>query len=149
MGDKELLAIMLALEKWHMYLHQLPRPFTIIIDHYNLQAFATKALLSRRQARWAPELAQYNFEITLRPGAQNGKAKALTRRFGNDPEEGHDRAHPVQAYIAAEKFSLSVTLIKHNQDILDALPKDPLEQEIFEALRNGSKKNKTISLGER
>ena len=52
-GDKELLAIILSLEKWHIYLHQLPRPFTILTDHHNLQMFTTKSLLSRRQARWA------------------------------------------------------------------------------------------------
>ena len=52
-GDKELLAIVVALEKWHIYLHQLPHTFTIMTDHHNLQTFSTKALLSRRQARWA------------------------------------------------------------------------------------------------
>jgi len=35
-GDKELLAIINALEKWHIYLHLLPRPFTILTDHHNL-----------------------------------------------------------------------------------------------------------------
>ena len=55
-GDKELLAIMACLEKWHMYLHGIP--FVIYTDHYNLQNFGTKALLNRRQARWAGLLAQ-------------------------------------------------------------------------------------------
>jgi len=50
-GDKELLAIINALEKWHIYLHQLPRPFTILTDHHNFQTFTMKALLSCRQAR--------------------------------------------------------------------------------------------------
>jgi len=50
--------------------------------------------------------------------------------------------------IPAEKFSLSTTSTKHDEDILDALPKDPLAQEVFEALRNRSKKHKTIPLGE-
>ena len=78
-GDKELLAIVVALEKWHIYLHQLPQTFTIMTDHYNLQTFSTKALLSRRQARWAQELAQYDFKIVSRPGTQNGKANVLTQ----------------------------------------------------------------------
>ena len=50
-GDKEPLAIISSLKKWHIYLHQLPRPFMILTDHYNLQTFTTKSLLSRRQAR--------------------------------------------------------------------------------------------------
>jgi len=66
--DKELLAIINVLEKWHIYLHQLPRPFMILTDHHNLQTFTTKALLSRRQARWAQEITQYDFMILFRPG---------------------------------------------------------------------------------
>ena len=46
-GDKELLAIVASLEKWHIYLHVLPKPFTIYTDHHNLQTFSTKALLNR------------------------------------------------------------------------------------------------------
>ena len=41
-GDKELLAIVAYLEKWHMYLHGVK--FRIFTDHHNLQNFATKAL---------------------------------------------------------------------------------------------------------
>ena len=55
-GDKELLAIIACLDKWHMYLHGVP--FLIYKDHHNLQNFGTKALLNRRQARWAGLLAQ-------------------------------------------------------------------------------------------
>src|ERR1700761_9043759 len=106
--DKELLAIVMVLEKWHIYLHALPttRLFTIYTDHHNLQTFATKALLSRRQARWAQELAQYDFKIIFRPGKQNGKADALTRRSGDLPEEGDGRSQPVQALIPPDRFAL-------------------------------------------
>lgn len=45
-GDKELLAVIVALTKWRIYLHALPRPFSIFTDHHNLQFFATKSLLS-------------------------------------------------------------------------------------------------------
>ena len=44
-GDKELLAIVTCLEKWHMYL--LGVPFLIYTDHHSLQNFGTKALLNR------------------------------------------------------------------------------------------------------
>ena len=69
-GDKELLAIIACLEKWHMYLHGVP--FLIYTNHHNLQNFGTKALLNRRQARWAGLLAQYEFQIQFRPGKANG-----------------------------------------------------------------------------
>ena len=46
-GDKELLSIVVSLEKWHIYLHTLPKAFTIYTDHHNLQTFNTKALLNR------------------------------------------------------------------------------------------------------
>jgi len=147
-GDKELLAIIKALNKWHIYLHQLPQPFTIITDHHNLQNFTTKTLLSRRQARWAQELAQYNFKIIFRPGAQNGKADALTRRSGDLPGEGDERGCPTQALIPLSKFSLSAASKQHDQDIREALATDTLAQEILEALQNGDKKHNTIPLGE-
>ena len=48
-GDKELLAIVASLQKWHIYLHALPKAFTIYTDHHNVQTFSTKGLLNRRQ----------------------------------------------------------------------------------------------------
>ena len=50
-GDKEFLTIINVLTKWHIYLHQLPWPFTILTDHHNLQTFTPNALLSHCQAR--------------------------------------------------------------------------------------------------
>ncbi len=76
-GDKELLAIIACLEKWHMYLHGTS--FVIYTDHHNLQNLGTKALLNRRQARWAGLMAKFEFKIVFRPGKANGKADALTR----------------------------------------------------------------------
>ena len=76
-GDKELLAIIACLEKWHMYLHGVP--LLIYTDHHNLQNLRTKALLNQRKARWVGLLAQYEFYIQFCPGKANGKADALTR----------------------------------------------------------------------
>jgi len=146
--DKELLAIINAVEKWHIYLHQLPRPFTILTDDHNLQTFTTKTLLSYRQARWAQEIAQYDFKILFHPGKDNGKVDALTRRSGDLPEEGDDRARPIQALIPTAKFSLSAASTYYDSNIMDALEHDKLGQEILQALRDGIKLHKTIPLGE-
>ena len=50
----------------------------------------TTKRLTRRQARWAEFLADYNFQITYRPGKDNQKADALTRRPGDRPEGPED-----------------------------------------------------------
>jgi len=124
-GDKELLAIINALGKWHIYLHQLLRSFTILTNHHNLQTFTTKALLSYHQARWAQEIAQYDLKILFHPGKDNGKADRLTHRSGDLPKEGDNYARPIQSLIPASKLSLSTASTQHDQDIHEALVKDP------------------------
>ena len=120
-------------------------------DHYNLYTFSTKALLSRHQACWAPELVQYNFKIMFRPGTQNGKADTLTRRSGDHLEDGDGQARPTQPLIPPEKFlnlQLLVLSVKHDQDIWEALTTDTLAQEVFQFLKDGTKRHPVVSLGE-
>src|SRR5712672_42774 len=83
--DKELLAIIRALEAFCHYLQGHPEPFEVWSDHNNLAYFRTKQKLSRRQARWSLFLSEYNFSIIHKPGAFN-KADALSRR--PDHKEG-------------------------------------------------------------
>lgn len=78
--DKELLAVVRALRFWRSELIGLQDPFTIITDHEALVYFGTKRLLNLRQAGWAEQLAQFHFQITYRPGTQNGGADALSRK---------------------------------------------------------------------
>ena len=61
-------------------------PIQVLTDHKSLEYFMTTKKLTRRQARWAEFLAGYNFQVTYRPGKQNDKADALTRRPGDRPE---------------------------------------------------------------
>jgi hypothetical protein len=49
--DKEMLAIMLALEEWRQYLMGASEHFEIWTDHQNLQYFQKPQKLNRRQAR--------------------------------------------------------------------------------------------------
>ena len=83
--DKELLAIVRALETFHHYLEGHPIPFKIWTDHNNLAYFRTKQKLSRRQACWSLFLSQFDFTIIHKPGNMN-KADALSRR--PDHKEG-------------------------------------------------------------
>ena len=50
--DKELLAIVAALETWRVYAEGSPG-LTIYIDHKNLLHFTTTKQLNRRQVRWS------------------------------------------------------------------------------------------------
>ena len=79
--DKELLAVIRALQTWRPELIGLQRElFTIITDHRALEFFSTKKVLNLRQAGWADLMAQYHFVITYRPGTQNAAADGLSRK---------------------------------------------------------------------
>ena len=77
--DKELLAIVAALETWRVYAEGSP-DLTIFTDHKNLLHFTTTKKLNRRQVRWSELLGQYKFKIQYTPGKDNRKADALSRR---------------------------------------------------------------------
>ena len=84
--DKEMLAIMQALEEWRHYLQGARQPFEIWTNHKNLEYFMTARKLNRRQARWSLELADYDFILKHRPGSLNKKADLLSWR--KDHKEG-------------------------------------------------------------
>ena len=80
--DKELLAIITALEQFRHYLMGAAQKFEIWTDHANLQYFKKPQKLNRRQARWVTILQEYDFSLHHIPGKQNSKADILSRRPG-------------------------------------------------------------------
>jgi hypothetical protein len=78
--DREMLAIMRALEEWQHHLQGAKHPFEIHTDHKNLEYFMSTKKLNRRQARWSLLLANYNFTLIHKPGHMMGWADALSRR---------------------------------------------------------------------
>ena len=54
--DKEMLAIIHALEEWDTELRSVPR-FLILMDHKNLEYFMTTRKLNEQQVRWSLVLA--------------------------------------------------------------------------------------------
>ncbi|CAA9317827.1 hypothetical protein AVDCRST_MAG94-1309 [uncultured Leptolyngbya sp.] len=88
--DKELLAIVNALEHWRVYAES-SSDLTIYTDHKNLTTFTTTKKLNRRQVRWAETLGEYKFKILYTPGKENGRADALSRRKDHmEKEEQYD-----------------------------------------------------------
>ena len=83
--DKEFLVMMLALQKWWQFLRNGPE-FDVWSDHQNLTYFREPQKLSRQQARWAAELAEFNLKLHHRPGKLNIIADILSRTYS--PEGG-------------------------------------------------------------
>ncbi len=52
-GNRELLAIKLALEEWRHWLEGTQEPFIVLTDHKNLEYLREAKRLNPRQARWA------------------------------------------------------------------------------------------------
>jgi len=78
--DKEMLAIIRALEEWRHFLEGATHPVEIWTDHKNLEYFMTAKKLNRRQACWSLHLARFDFLLYHRPGRTMGKPDTLSRR---------------------------------------------------------------------
>jgi hypothetical protein len=78
--DKELLAIVTAFKEFRQYLSGTSKLFTVLTDHKNLEYFNSSKVLNQRQIRWSQLLADYDFVIKYRAGAENCRADALSRR---------------------------------------------------------------------
>ena len=87
-------AIINSFKQWeHWLIGSLLHPVLVYTDHKNLEYFTTTKVLNRRQARWADYLSLFDFKIIYRPGRENGKADALSRRADPGLEGGSE---PIQ-----------------------------------------------------
>ena len=88
--DKELLAVVRALEEWRAELTGLKDPFLVLSDHKNLEYFMSTRQLSERQVRWAEFLSRFRFTLKHRPGKLSLRPDALSRREQDIPQDGTD-----------------------------------------------------------
>jgi hypothetical protein len=86
--DKEMLAIICALEDWCHFLEGARHKFEIHTDHKNLEYFMTVKKLNRRQARWSLYLSRFNFDMHHHPGRTMGKSDALSHRADHGTGRG-------------------------------------------------------------
>ena len=78
--DKEMLAIVQALEEWRHFLEGTKHQFEIWMDHKNLKYFMMAKKLNQRQAWWLLLLARFDFLLHHRPGKTMGKLDVLSHR---------------------------------------------------------------------
>jgi hypothetical protein len=125
--DKEMLAIIRALEEWRPELVGLQREdrFEILSDHRALEYFMSTKKLNARQARWCEFLHDYFFILKYRPGRVNVLADTLTRREGAVTEKNLDHRHQtllprevLDSKIIEELNSLEVMEIDMTVDII-------------------------------
>ena len=67
--EKEMLAIVKAIRKWHPYL--IGKPFTVRTDQKSLKYFLEQRITTPAQARWLPKLLGYDYKIEYKKGAEN------------------------------------------------------------------------------
>ncbi|GJU53788.1 putative mitochondrial protein [Tanacetum coccineum] len=75
--EKELLVVVLALQKWRGYL--LDRHFKIRTDHFSLKYVLDQRITTPFQSKWLLKLLGYDYEIEYRKGADNAAYDALSR----------------------------------------------------------------------
>jgi hypothetical protein len=114
--DKELLAIIRALEAWRHYLEGAQHKVVILSDHQNLQYFSTSKTLTRRQARWSLFLTRFDFEIKHRPGRLGGKPDKLSQRADHEPSTVENTN---KVLLSPELFSIKALHRGHTTTVKD------------------------------
>ena len=107
-GNRELLAVKLALEEWRHWLEGAEQPFLVWTDHKNLEYIRTAKRLNSRQARWALFFNRFDFTLSYRPGSKNVKADALSRQFELEDTPGtHATILPSACVIGAVTWGIT------------------------------------------
>jgi hypothetical protein len=100
-----MLAIVRSFHAWETLLKSCQKQITVWTDHKNLEYFNSTKSLTRRQARWAEFLSEFDFIVNYRPGEKNGKPDALSRREDHRPKEGSE-AQPIQCLFKPGQLRL-------------------------------------------
>jgi len=157
--DKELLAMVDALQKWDTYCKTTGPKITILTDHKNLEYWKTKKDLNLRQARWGERLDNYDFVIKYRPGKLAGKQDILSRESGDSRWEGdmkHRQNHgrillPEEAFEALQANTMETINLKIDKELLNEIrtlsTADKEIQEIQRKKGSGTTCDGKIALG--
>lgn len=75
--EKEMLAILFAVEKWRHYL--LGQAFTILTDHKTLKRLLNQRITTLAQNQWLSKLLGYNYKVEYHAGPLNTIPDVLSR----------------------------------------------------------------------
>ena len=88
--DRELLAIIQALEEWRHYIQRSPHTTIILSDHKNLTYYQEARKLNWRQARWSLYFSKFDIKLVHTPGHKMILSDALSQWPDFVPEEDDD-----------------------------------------------------------
>ncbi|QRW25577.1 Retrotransposable element Tf2 protein [Rhizoctonia solani] len=128
--NKELLAIIKALEEWRIFLEATDKPIQVFTDHCNLEYWMQARTFNRRHARWRVFLSDFNFEIHYCPGKQSGKPDALSRRsdYTDTPQEPEVML-PAEVFANTSEEELEIVT-----EVRNKLREDPSLEPIIQFL---------------
>jgi hypothetical protein len=106
--NKELLAIMVALQEWCQYLLSTKKQFEIWSNHKNLGYFKKPQLLNGQQTHWSLELAYYNYKLVNVEGKHNKHTNLLSRQADH---MGQNKTKLEQFLIPEEQFTMNIRTI--------------------------------------
>ena len=118
--ERELLAVIKALDHWRPHLAATEEPVTVLTDHANLTFWKNPRKVNRRVARWFSFLQDYNLVIKHVPGKLHAGPDMLSR-----PPNANK----------GEDDNTDVTLIPPEEFIRTLEPTQPTEEEKREILR--------------
>ncbi|CEG82413.1 hypothetical protein RMATCC62417_16487 [Rhizopus microsporus] len=139
--NRELLAIVFALKKFHKFLYR--RHFTVHTDHRSLTYLFTQETVNPMMINWMETLLSYDFDVVYVPGILNILSDKLSRIFQTTMElEGGDelsQSHTLQKKRKLdkekEKKNIKVFYIQNPKKFTDKgyiIPKEKDRKDILD-----------------
>ena len=125
--DKELCAIIFALQHWRVYL--IGKHFTLYTDHAPLTyVLNPRSKLTTRQIRWASEMREFDFTCKHIKGKENIPADALSRLSydkepGNDALEKNNSQEKYELFETFPDLTISDLCYDENKNIKHTVPR--------------------------
>ena len=124
--ERELLAVLKALEHWRPHIATTDIPVTVLTDHANLTFWKIPRKVNRRVARWFATLQDYNLVFKHVPGKLHAAPDMLSRLPGVDHSEEDNQ---------------NVTLIPPESFIRVARDDSPTQVQLEESIAQAQQKH--------
>lgn len=119
--ERELMAIVLAVNKWRHYL--LGRHFIVATDQHSLKYLLEQKEISGDYQKWLFKLLQFDFEIRYKPGSANRVAYGLSRQ-----------ASPTDLFTVTSLLTITVPVSVDLHELLEEAENDTVLEKIKQDL---------------